>query len=59
MDSMDSNLILFLVTALFLGAIFVVLYIMSKNYQPKKKRKDQLEALRKLRAMRNKQQVKA
>ena len=56
---MDSNLILFLVTALFLGAIFGVLYIMSKNYKPKKKRKDQLEALRKMRALRSKQKVKA
>ncbi len=56
---MDSNLILFLVTALFLGAIFGVLYIMSKNYKPKKKRKDQLEALRRLRALKNKQRVKA
>ncbi|MBL1233968.1 MAG: hypothetical protein P1U44_11570 [Vicingaceae bacterium] len=56
---MDSNLILFLVTALFLGAIFGVLYIMSKNYKPKKKRREHLEALRKMRALRNKQKVKA
>ena len=56
---MDSNLILFLVTALFLGAIFGVLYIMSKNYKPKKKRRAHLEALRKMRALRNKQKVKA
>jgi len=44
---MDSNLILFLVTALFLGAIFGVLYIMSKNYKPKKKKKRTFRSFKK------------
>jgi hypothetical protein len=56
---MDSNLILFLVTAAFLGAIFGVLYLMSKNYKPKKKRKVRLEEIKKMRALRNSQRVKA
>lgn len=56
---MDSNLILFLVTAAFLGAIFGVLYIMSKNHKPKKKRKARLEELKKLRTLRNSQRIKA
>ncbi|MDT8413197.1 MAG: hypothetical protein RQ875_12080 [Vicingaceae bacterium] len=56
---MDSNLIWFILTALFLGAIFGVLYIMSKNHKPKKKRKEHLEALRRLRMIKNKQRIKA
>ena len=51
---MDSNFIIFLITAAFLAAVFGVLYIMSKSYTPKKKRMQRLKELEKIKAVSNK-----
>lgn len=51
---MDSNFIIFLITAAVLAAIFGILYAMNKNYTPKKKRMQQLKELEKMKAVSNK-----